>query len=89
MPAMLNVLSRLEKHWLKSGASNSFLIKYFVTHSLPHRVPSLIDVQVYLFLAAVICPALSTTLGGLVQRLAGGSSIFDNLSDVLVDKAGG
>merc|ERR1712100_84091 len=72
MPAMLNVLSKLEKHWLKSGSDNSFLIKYFV----------------YLFLAVVVCPALSTTLGGLVQNLAGGSSIFDNLSNVLVDKQG-
>ena len=45
-------------------------------------------VKVYLFLAVVVCPALSTTLGGLVQNLAGGSSIFDNLSHVLVDKQG-
>eukprot|EP00658_Telonema_sp_P-2_P038069 TRINITY_DN27366_c0_g1_i19.p1 TRINITY_DN27366_c0_g1~~TRINITY_DN27366_c0_g1_i19.p1 ORF type:complete len:629 (+),score=110.84 TRINITY_DN27366_c0_g1_i19:322-2208(+) len=73
MPLMLNVLSKLEKHWLRSDAKNSFLVKYFV----------------YLFLAAVVCPVLSTSIGALVESLATGSStISESLNHVLVNQAG-
>jgi len=73
MPAMLRVISHYERHWLKSEAEHSFLIKYYL----------------YLFIAAVICPVLSTSTGALIESLTSEkSSIQSNLGDVLVDKAG-